>query len=357
MVAYATREHVMSSLEIRNMARARTLIDNKLEAGARSIESLCHRRFYPERKTVTFDWPNYQMAFPWQLQLENNSLISVNTLTAGGTVITGTDYFLRRWDNIDEPPYTLIEINLSSSSSFRSGTTFQRAISIDGLWGDKDTDVSIPSGSLGASINSSVTTIIINPSGGNYPVGVGSIVLIGTERMVLTTRLMSDTAQNLQNALTATNNAKTVTVTDGTAFAIEETILIDSERMRIDDIAGNNLTVTRAVDGTALAVHNASTADIFALRTFTARRAALGSTAAAHTIGDSVYAHRFEMLTPLINELNIAEAIVMLEQASGGYARTVGSGDNQHESADTGLQNLREQVYRTYGRKLRARAV
>src|SRR5947207_15646815 len=106
------------------------------------------------------------------------------------------------------------------------------------------------------------------------PVRVGSIVLIGNARMLLTTGLMSDTAQNLQNALTATNNAKTVTVTDGTAFAIEETILIDSERMRIDDIAGNNLTVTRAVDCTALAVHNASTADIFALRTFTVRTAA-----------------------------------------------------------------------------------
>lgn len=356
MVAYAFREQVMSSLEIRNMTRARKLIDAKLEAGARSIEGLTHRRFYPERKTVTFDWPNYQMADPWELQLENNDLISVNTLTVAGVVIPPTDFFLRRWDNIDEPPYSMIQMNLASNSSFAGGVTFQRAINVNGIFGDKDTDTSVPSGSLGGGINSSVTTLIINPSGGNYPVGVGSIVLIGTERLVLTNRFMSDTAQNLQISMSADKSVKTVAVTDGTAFAIEETILIDAERMRIEDIAGNNLIVTRAVDSPTLASHT-SPADIFALRTFTARRAALGTTAAAHSLNDPIYAHQFEALSPLINELNIAETVVMLEQNASAYARVVGSGSTQREAVGKGLEDLRCQVYTEHGRKGRVRAI
>lgn len=354
MVAYATREQVMSSLEIRNMSRARTLIDNKLEAGARSIEGLTNRRFYPERKIVTGDWPSYQMAPPWQYQLDGNDLISVNTLTSGGVVIAPSDFYLRRWDDVDESPYEYIEVKLSSNAAFSGGPTFQRSLSIDGLFGFNDIDTSIVGGLLGASINSSVTTIIINPSGGIYPVGVGSVVLIGSERMVLTNRSMRDTAQNLQLSMTADRAMKTVSVTDGTAFALEEIILIDSERMRIDDIAGNTLLVTRGIDGTVLASHTATTADIFALRQFTARRGALGSTAASHTSADPVYAW---VPPALINELQIAETVVMLEQNASAYARTVGSGDNAHEASGKGLEDLRNQVYSTYGRKLRTRAI
>lgn len=354
MVAYATREQVMRSLEIGNMARSRTLVDNKLEAGARAVESLCKRRFYPERKTIKVDWPNYQGAYPWQLQLDGNDLISLEAVTAGGTSLTLSNVIPRRWDDIDEVPYSYIEIDLSSSAAFAAGPTFQRSISMLGLWGYNDIDTSIPSASLSANINNSVTSLILNPSGGNYPVGVGSLVQIGTERLILTARFMSDTGQNLQTTMAANNAVKTVVVTDGTAFATEETILIDSERMRIEDIAGNTLIVSRAIDGTVLATHTAPTADIFALRQFTARRGVLGSTAASHTAGDSVYVWQ---PPPLINELNIAETTVMLEQASSGYARIVGSGGSARESVGKGLEDLRCTVWNQYGRKLRTRAI
>jgi hypothetical protein len=356
MVAYATREQVMGSLEIRNMARARTLIDNKLEAGARAVERVVQgRRFYPERKTIKFDWPNYQNAASWQLQLDGNDLISLEAVTAGGIALNvGTDVIPRRYDDIDETPYSLIEINLSSNASFAAGPTFQRSLSFTGLWGHNDIDTSIVHGLLSGNINNSVTSLIINPSSGTYPLGVGALVQIGTERLILTSRFMTDTGQNLQSPMTANNAMKTVAVTDGTAFAIEETILIDSERMRIEDIAGNNLLVSRAIDGTVIAAHASPTADIFALRQFTARRGVLGSTAASHTSADSVY-----MWQPpaLVNELNIAETVVMLEQNSSGYARMVGSGDNARETVGKGLEDLRCSVYDQFGRKLRTRAV
>src|SRR5690348_9437113 len=354
MVAYATREQVMRSLEVANLARARQLIDNKLEAGARATErAMSGRRGYPERKTITRDWPNFDLAPPWQLQLEGNDLISLTAVTAGGVDITSS-VIPRRWDDVDSPPYQFLEINLSSSASFAAGPTFQRSISMTGLWGLSDIDTSLASGSLSANINNSVISLIANPANGVYPIGVGSLVQIGSERMITTQRYMTDTGQNLQISMTDKNAFKTVRVTDGTAFALEETILIDAERMRIDDITGNTLIVSRAQDGTTIAAHTATTADIFAARQFTVRRGVLGSTAASHTAGDSIYAWE---PPSLLNELNIAETVVMLEQNSSGYARMVGSGDNARESVGKGLEDLRNTVYYAYGRKLRTKAI
>lgn len=352
-IFYATREQVKSSLAIAYTPSQQPLIDQKIDAASRAVEGLLRRRFYPERKTVTFDFPNYQYTDTWRLFLSGNELISIETLSSGGTTIVADDRFLRRTDDIDEPPYNVLEIDLASSAAFHGGTTFQRNISVLGLYGWNDTDTSIPHGSVGANINSSVTSLVINPSGGIYPVGVGSIVLIGTERLITTARSMSDTGQNLQSNMDDNQSDTIVDVTDGTVFAVGEVILLGAERMLIIDIAGNNLIVDRAFDGTVLQAHT-SPVDIYAARTFTVRRGALGSTAASHTALDSVYAHEFP---GLVNELCIAEATVLLEQNSAGYARVVGSGANARESAGQGLADIRALAVQAYGRKARLGAV
>lgn len=349
---YATREQVRDSLEIVHTAYANRLIDSRLEAASRSLEGLLHRRFYPERRTVQMDWPNYQYSPTWQLWMGDNELISLETLTAGGTVIT-SDVNLRRGDDRTEPPYSYIEVDLASNAAFAGGTTFQRSISILGLYGYNDTATNIAAGTLGSGINSSVTSLVINPSSGDYPIGVGSLLLVGTERIVLTERRMSDTGQNLQSSMDDLQSDTLVNVTDGTAFAAGETILIGAERMRINDIAGNNLIVTRAWDGTVLATHSVND-DVYALRTFTAKRGQLGSTAAAHDANDLVYVHEFP---GLINELCIAEAIVLLEQNSAGYARMVGSGASQRESSGAGLADIRDRAWAAFGRMSRKEAV
>src|SRR3546814_9940491 len=64
-----------------------------------------------------------------------------------------------------------------------------------------------------------------------------------------------DTTQNLASAMNALKNDQVVDVTDGTLFFVGELILIDSERMRIVDITGNNLTVVRAYDGSRSEEH------------------------------------------------------------------------------------------------------
>lgn len=352
-VWYTTREDVKSALSVADTARANSLVDNKIAAATRSVEGLLHRRFYPERKTVTFDWPNRSGAPTWTLELGDNELISVETLTAGGTVISSSDYFLRRADDKDEAPYTSIEIDLSSSAAFQSGDTFQRAISVLGVFGHNDTDTSIASGALAANINDAQNIITLEPSDGVLSIGVGSLILCGSERMIVRDRRWADTTINLTGALTAQQSAVTAAVGDGTAFVEGESILVDSEVMRIDRIAGNNLTVTRAYDGSVLDDHSIG-ADVYASRSFLVARHAVGTSAAAHSDGDAVYAHNFPAL---INELTNAEAVVMLEQSASGYARTVGSGSNARESAGKGLEDLRAQAYTRYGRKLRSAAV
>src|ERR1700755_139791 len=260
---YATVEDVQESLEITNLARSNRLVASKLESSSRSVEGQLHRRFYPERRTFKIDWPNYQYMDAWQLDLGDNELISLESFTSGGVSIPVNDIILRRWDNKEEPPYQYLEINLSSSSAFMGGATYQQSLVLTGLAGWSNTDTSVIHGTLSGGINSSVTSVVLTPVAGQFPVGIGSIILIGTERMILTARSMADTGINTAGSLTDSQNAETLPVADGSVFAVGEGILVNAGRMRIDDIAGNNLIVSRAWDGSALANH-LTNQDVFA---------------------------------------------------------------------------------------------
>lgn len=346
-IMYATREQVTASLEIFNTARAYPIIDAKILAASRGIEGRMKRRFYPEIRTIKADWPNYSLSPTWEFQLGDNELISLSALSSGGVSIPTANAFLSRADNRLEPPYNILQLSLGSSSAFSAGSTFQQALQITGLTGTNDTDTSLGAAcALGGNINGSVNTLVLNPTAGIYTVGVGSILLIGTERLILTQRRMSDTTINTAGTLAAQQSAVSLAVTDGTNFAVGETILVESERMRIVDIAGNTLTVDRAWDGSVLAAH-ASGLDVYGLRTFTCRRAALGTTAAAHTTADVVYAHDWP---PSINELCIAESVVLLEQNAGGYARVIGSGAATREAKGEGLADIRDTAWNEWGR-------
>lgn len=354
MLAYATRGSVQDSLEIVSSSRSNAETDRALVAARLAVEGLLRRRFYPELKTVKFDWPNNNYSPSWTLRLDANEMVSLTALTAGGTnILSGA--FLRRDDNLDEPPYNMLQIDTSSAYAFQSGTTFQRSIHVTGVFcGGPDTATSLASCSLGADINSSVSTVVLNPTAGVYNVDVGSLLLIGTERLSLVDRRMSDTGQNLQSNMDDIKSDRIVDVTDGTAFAVGEVLLLGAERMRITDIAGNNLIVDRAWDGTVLDDHTAPE-DVYALRTFTVQRGVLGSTAAAHTAaGSTIYTHEYPAL---VSELNAAEAIVMLAQKSAAYARQAGSGANTRETVGQGIGDLRDLAVRQHGRYSRSGAV
>jgi hypothetical protein len=189
-------------------------------------------------------------------------------------------------------------------------------------------------------------------------VGVGDTLLIGTEYMQVTARSWATSSQT--GTLTASAAAVTLAVSDGTAFNVGELLLLDSERVLIVDISGNNLTVKRAWDGTVLAAHTAAT--IYVNRTLTVTRATLGTTAAAHTSGDAVSRHA---PPNLVRQLTIAETVNALQQEGSAYqavqqrARQIGARGSTRAGMTQvfPIDELRDRVLTTYGRQARIRVV
>lgn len=345
-VWYATREDVKSALDSKETARNNAQIDRALESASRSVENDLNRRFYPIVATRYFPWPNWQYAWPWRLWLDYDELISVTALVSGGVTISSSDYFLEPVNT--GPPFTSVEIDLGSSSAFNVRDTFQRSIAITGTFGYSADEE--PAGALAAAITTtSATTCNVTDSS---LIGVGQILKIDSERLVVTAKNMLTTAQTLQTPVNAVLSDVTIAVTTGSSYAVGEVILLDSERMLIVDISGNNLTVKRAWDGSVLASHAGST--IYAARTLTVQRGALGTTAATHLIAAAITKH---VVPGLVKDLCIAEAVNQIQQETSGYARTVGSGDSSRLATGGGLDDIRSRAYATYGRKARIRAV
>jgi hypothetical protein len=349
-VWYATREEVKSAMENKT-TRSDRRIDRAIESSSRSIEGKLHRRFYPWTGTRHFDWPNYQRASVGRLWLDDNELVSLTAVVSGSLTISTANVFLRRADDKDEPPYSFIELDRSSvSPSFSTGNTAQRSLGLTGVYAGCAIDEETV-GTVAEVLDASETGVDIADSS---VVGVGSILRVDTERMIVTARSMLDTGQTVQtDALTASNNNTTVKVTSGAAFNVSEIILIDSERMSIEDIAGNSLTVKRAVDGSTLAAHNTGTT-IYAPRTLTVTRGALGTTAATHLTAAPLY--RFIVPGP-VNTLCIAYTINQIEQQGAGYARTAGTGDNEKDFTGRGIAAAERDAIMAYGRQMRTGAI
>jgi hypothetical protein len=274
------------------------------------------------------------------LYLNQHELISASSLVSGGTTISASDYFL---EPVNEgPPYTRVELDLSSSASFSAGETHQRSIAITGVFGY--TNETESTGTAAEAMDSSETGFDVSDSA---HIGVGDIIVIDSERMIVTDKTMLDSGQNIGGNLTAAVNNVTVPVTTGSSYVVGEIILVDAERMLIVDIAGNNLVVKRAYDGTVLATHSTG-ADVYVPRTLTVTRGVLGTTAAAHDTSTSLA--RVVIPGP-VRELATAYAIDNLLQKSSGYSRLVGSGENAKERTGQGVKDLEERVYDQYGRK------
>ncbi len=351
-IPYATVEHVSESLEVLSTAYANKKIYSAILYASRISEGFLHRRFYPERRTIFMDWPNNSFAPSWSIPLGDQEIISLNEVVSGGSDISAS-CVLRRGDNLAEPPYSSLDINLATNAAFSSGSTWQRAIEIDALFGYNDTSTVLASGALSGGINSSTNTIVLSPVSGELNLGIGALLKIENERVLVRGRAMSSLSITTSSALQANQAAVTFTSASAASLVIGETILIDSERMRVNEIAGSNVIVTRAWDGTTLAAHS-SGATIYGLRTALVERGVLGTTAASHSDATSVYAHDYPAA---LIELVTAEAIVNLQQNSAAYARTIGSGAGTREAAGLGLDDIRERVWRELGRKSRSAAV
>lgn len=344
-IKYATREDVKTALDSKATARDNAQVDRALDAATIAIHGLCHRTFYPEIDTRRFDWPDRVQHVPsWRLWLDANEIISVTTFVSGGVTIPAADLML--YPN-SGPPYNRVEISLASSSALSSDDTHQQAISITGLYGH--TNVEAAAGQLAEALDASETAVDVTDSAA---IGVGSIIRVDSERMVVIEKTMLTTGQTLQTPLTDKTNGTLVAVTNGAAFTLGETILLDAERMLVEDIAGNNLVVKRAWDGSTLAAHTGST--IYAPRTLIVERGALGTTAASHTTSTAIARW---VPPPLVWAYAVAHAINTVNQQRAGYARTVGSAESEREASGRGLRALEVDLYTACGRKARSRAV
>lgn len=346
-IVYATREDVMRAVDSKETARNAGQIDRALDAASRGIEALCHRVFYPEIATRYFDWPNSQHAAPWRLWLDANELISVSAVSSGGTTISTADVLLE--PNAYGPPYNRLELNIGSDAAFGGGSTYQRDVTITGLYGYRNDETAVAD--LDGNITSGATTLDVTAA---PLIGVGSLLRIGTERMTVTGKTMRSTFVTTTAALIA-KASDDVIVGVSAGFAVGEVILIDGERMLIVDQSPTALMVKRGFDGSTLAAHSLG-ATIYAPRTLTVTRGVLGTTAASHATGDDVF--QWEAPGP-VKTLAIAEAVSTLTQEHSAYSVMLRSGETGSErNRDLrGVAALRQQVVTSHGRKARLRGV
>lgn len=355
-VWYATREEVADAFDVRESAHRSAQIDNAIASASDDIDGWLNRHKHglaPTLATRYFDWPTSNYSRPWQLWLDENELISATSVTSGGVVVPSSDYFLEPVNS--GPPFTNVQIDLSSSNAFTGGATAQRNIAITGLWGLND-DQRDAGALAGAIVSTSATLVDVTDSNA---VGVGSVIKVDTERLLVTGKSSLTTGQTLVSNMGVSKADTVVDVADGTQLHVGETILIDSERMKIVDIAGNNATVVRAYDGSVLAAHTLG-AVIYAPRRLTVERGALGSTAATHLIAAPVTAWA---VPSLVRDLCRGEAITRLEQEFSAYGARVYSDEAERDSSGTevvsgrGLTDLRKSCARRYKRKFRKAAV
>lgn len=336
---YTTIEEVRQASDVKAAAYATDRVRRVVDSASRSVEDVTNRVFYPLAATRYYDWPSRQQTGPsWVLDL-GADLLSLTTLTSGGSAISTSDVFL---EPSTGPPYRRIETDLSTSASWQAGDTHQRAITVTGVWGY--TSDTTTGSTLAEDLDASETGIDVASSAS---IGTGDTILIGSEYCLVTDRVMLDTGVDIAVGGDLTASRADVSLACDTATGIPvvgETILIGSERMLVVDAAGTTLTVRRAYDGTTLAAH-AAAASIYAPRTLTVERGALGTTAATHTTGDTVYRHA---VPALVRDLVIAEAIVRLGHEASGYSNQVGGQDTDRRISFAALRDLRREIEEAY---------
>lgn len=348
-VWYCTRENVQDTLALTDSARLNRRIDRAIGNGARHIEGFLHRKFYPSYGTRTFDMPTGQTLWLYDHELA----AAPDAVVSGGVAMASTDYILQPESG---PPYRWIDQNLAGTVFWASGQTTQRSISITGVQGYPCTMTTATT--ITAGITAGATSMSIADSS---MVGVGQLVQLDNERIIVTERGTASTTATLSGALGASKAETVLTVSNPALLNQGERILIDGEWMFIETIAGSSVIVTRAANGTVLAAHSGG-ALIYAPRVLTVARGQLGTTAASHLSAAPVV----NVLAPSqVIEANIALALDEINQQTGGYSSSWGSGSragqalgaNKVEAGGAGIEGLMERLYSSYGRKARSRVV
>lgn len=348
---YCTRLDVMTATDIKTTVDYVRHVDSAIEAAAEEADRLTKRRFWNEIRTGKWDWPNYQRAAPWRVWFDAAELADVTeyppAVTTGGQVIPPSAIFWGPWNYA--PPYSYMELDRSQSYAFGAGSTPQQDIRVTanfGYWARVK-----PGGTLAAAV-SSTTSAAVTVSDSSAA-GVGDVLIVDGESMLVSDNAMADTGQAQQGdgCSTASPSDNVLTVSSGAAVAAGEVLQLDAEWMLAESVTGDNVTVERAYLGTQIAGH--SDAAVYAPRSLTVLRGFGGTTAATHESGAAA---SVALVPAEVRELAIAEAINYVYQKTSAYARTIG--ENGGTTVPGGsLPDLRNRVYERYGRKARQRVV
>lgn len=345
-----TREAVKKALDVKMTARSDDDVDRAIQAASRAVEGQLHRRFYPIDATHFWDWPNYQYRSPWTLDFDKWELAAVPTaddaVTTGGQPIPLAECF---FEPVNEgPPFTYLELNRSTTAAFGVGPTPQRDIAITGTFGYDV--VATPAGTLSAALTDTTGTLVSVANGA--AAGVGDVILVDGERMLLSDKAAVASGQIQQGSLAASGADQVIGVSSGAGFFVGEVLILDAESVLVTGTAPASVTVKRAWDGTTLATHSAAV--IYAFRSWTVTRGAFGTSTATHLISAPITRY---VVPSLVQQYALAEAENNLLQGLSGYARTVGSADNTRPVSGQALADIRAQAYAAHGRKGRRRTV
>lgn len=339
-----TREAVKAALEAVSSTRANWQVDEAIASATSAVEGPLHRSFRPVVATHTFPWPPLTTSTPtWRLWLDDHEVISITTLTVAGSVVSPANYKLAPSSG---PPYSNVQANISTIGAFDAGSTWQEAISITGLFGYRNDETAV--GTVAEALDASETGVDVS---NGARIGVGDLLRVDSERMIVTDRSWLDSTATLSGNQTASMAERSVGVSNGALLNAGELIQVDAETMLVESISGNTLTVRRAQDGSVLASHSTSAA-VRVSRSLTVERGALGTTAATHSLGAALYRHD---VPPGVRRLARAEALVTLDAEHAAYAGSVGEGGNERTLSGNSIDAARELVRIAYGRKGRFR--
>lgn len=324
-VAYCTRELVQATVDQPDTYRLNKAIDDACRAGARELEGVLHRRFYPVTG-VRYPDPRRVSGDTLWMNTMDDEILALDSLVSEGTSLTeGTDFYLERPGAVG-PPYTAVRLFRDTAAAW---PTDVRDLAGAGRFGGSESTVE--AGILASSIAAaSTSTMTVTDSS---LVGVCDMVLIDSEQVVVVDKAASATGATLTGDVAADEAVRLIPVSSGALVCRGEMILVGAERLFVEDVVGNGLMVQRAQAGSVLS-DLPSGATVYAPRLCTIRRGQAGTTAAAHATASTLYRN---VAPSLVVEANLALAINYVEQGKSAYARTAGAGDHRRSTGGTGV--------------------
>lgn len=235
---YVSYEDLKTYLKI---ATTETGDDELLEELCRSASEMWDastgRHFAPWRETRYYDYNDERGDYlrfsarqrqayftePWASILKvDEDLLEVNTLqTANGdTTIASGDYYLKCGATYNRTPYDRIELKVDGDTTvFTFSGTYQKANSVDGIWGYHDDWATAWADSKDAvadvgGINASVTSITVSDADGADQYGntprfkVGQLLKIGSEYLYLVAK---NTTTNVLTVVRGVNGTTAAT--------------------------------------------------------------------------------------------------------------------------------------------------